>query len=258
MSTPLGPSTLLVTGLHPDTGETVVRAVWEHGDTLDDLLARHGWAPLSLDDVTGRSAPHEVEIRVVVQPLGAPAATDQRAQLAQLPPGSGRIPHDADLQTAPGEQPHRVQRISVYAVVSSERGVLLTAYSDRTNAPGWIGWPGGGLDPGELPEDGLHREVREETGLDATAPGCALTDWNLENVYDIYPRWRARYAPGVTRNVEHVFGLRVPAGAAVQLNAREHTDYVWLPWRAAADRCYSYTNAEACLLLPRFAQGAAP
>ncbi|MBS0500561.1 MAG: dihydroneopterin triphosphate diphosphatase [Burkholderiaceae bacterium] len=102
------------------------------------------------------------------------------------------------------------------------------------------------------------REVREETGLDATAPGCALTDWNLENVYDIYPRWRARYAPGVTRNVEHVFGLRVPAGAAVQLNAREHTDYVWLPWRAAADRCYSYTNAEACLLLPRFAQGAAP
>ena len=102
------------------------------------------------------------------------------------------------------------------------------------------------------------REVREETGLDATAPGCALTDWNLENVYDIYPRWRARYAPGVTRNVEHVFGLRVPAGAAVQLNAREHTDYVWLPWRTAADRCYSYTNAEACLLLPRFAQGAAP
>ncbi len=102
------------------------------------------------------------------------------------------------------------------------------------------------------------REVREETGLDATAPGCALTDWNLENVYDIYPRWRARYAPGVTRNVEHVFGLRVPAGAAVHLNAREHTDYVWLPWRAAADRCYSYTNAEACLLLPRFAQGAAP
>ena len=101
---------------------------------------------------------------VVVQPLGAPAATDQRAQLAQLPPGSGRIPHDADLQMAPGEQPHRVQRISVYAVVSSERGVLLTAYSDRTNAPGWIGWPGGGLDPGELPEDGLHREVREETG----------------------------------------------------------------------------------------------
>lgn len=97
------------------------------------------------------------------------------------------------------------------------------------------------------------REVREETGLDATAPGCALTDWNLENVYDIYPRWRARYAPGVTRNVEHVFGLRVPAGAAVQLNAREHTDYVWLPWRAAADRCFSPTNAEACLLLPRLA-----
>ncbi len=98
------------------------------------------------------------------------------------------------------------------------------------------------------------REVAEETGLDAAAPGCALTDWQLQNVYDIYPRWRARYAPGVTRNVEHVFGLRVPAGAAVRLNPREHDRFVWLPWREAADRCFSPSNAEACLLLPRFCQ----
>lgn len=96
------------------------------------------------------------------------------------------------------------------------------------------------------------REVREETGLDTTAPGCALSDWQLQNVYDIYPRWRARYAPGVTRNVEHVFGLRVPAGAAVCLNPREHDRFAWLPWREAADRCFSPSNAEACLLLPRF------
>ena len=33
----------------------------------------------------------------------------------------------------------------------------------------------------------------------------------------------------------------------------EHTAHQWLPWRAAADRCYSPSNAEACLLLPRFA-----
>jgi len=99
------------------------------------------------------------------------------------------------------------------------------------------------------------REVREETGIDAGASGCALTDWGLENRYDIYPRWRARYAPGVTRNTEHVFGLRVPAGTPVRLNPREHTQWVWLPWRAAADRCFSPSNAEACLLLPRFAAG---
>ena len=97
------------------------------------------------------------------------------------------------------------------------------------------------------------REVREETGIDVHAAGRVLTDWRIENHYDIYPRWRARYAPGVTRNTEHVFGLRLPARVPVRLNSREHTQYVWLPWREAADRCFSPTNAEACLLLPRFA-----
>ena len=96
------------------------------------------------------------------------------------------------------------------------------------------------------------REVLEETGLDARADGCTLTDWRLQNVYEIYPHWRRRYAPGVTHNREHVFGLRVPAACAVRLNPREHTEFVWLPHRAAADRCFSPSNAEACLWLPRF------
>lgn len=102
------------------------------------------------------------------------------------------------------------------------------------------------------------REVQEETGLDAHAPGFELTDWQLTNVYDIYPRWRQRYAPGVTRNTEHVFGLRVPDGVRVRLSAREHSAYVWLPWQQAAERCFSLTNAEACALLPRRAHGVRP
>ena len=102
---------------------------------------------------------------------------------------------------------------------------------------------------------GQQREVREETGIDAGGADCRLTDWQLENVYPIYPQWRQRYAPGVTHNTEHVFGLRVPQGTAVRLEPREHSAYVWLPWREAADRCYSPSNAEACLLLPRFAAG---
>ena len=101
------------------------------------------------------------------------------------------------------------------------------------------------------------REVREETGIDC-APGTALhaglADWNVENVYDIYPRWLHRYAPGVTRNTEHVFGLCVPAGTAVTLEPREHTAFRWLPWREAADACFSPSNAEAILLLPQFAR----
>jgi len=100
------------------------------------------------------------------------------------------------------------------------------------------------------------REVREETGIDC-APGTplqqGLLDWQLENVYDIYPRWQHRYAPGVTRNTEHLFGLMVPAGTPVCLSPREHTTYQWLPYRQAALTCFSPSNAEAILMLPRLA-----
>ena len=98
------------------------------------------------------------------------------------------------------------------------------------------------------------REVLEETGIDCR-PGSALqdrlVDWQLENIYDIYPRWRHRYAPGVARNTEHLFGLQVPERVPVSLSPREHVAYRWLPWREAAEACFSPSNGEAILLLPR-------
>lgn len=94
------------------------------------------------------------------------------------------------------------------------------------------------------------REVREETGI--TAPLAQLSDWGISNVYDIYPQWRHRYAPGVTRNTEHLFGLCLPRRREVTLSPREHTAWMWLPYREAADRCFSPSNAEAILLLPSF------
>ena len=100
------------------------------------------------------------------------------------------------------------------------------------------------------------REVLEETGVDCR-PGTALEnqlqDWYLETVYDIYPAWQYRYAPGVTRNTEHLFGLMVPEATTVRLSPREHTDSQWLPYREAAQACFSPSNAEACLLLPQMA-----
>ncbi|MFM9999512.1 MAG: dihydroneopterin triphosphate diphosphatase [Burkholderiaceae bacterium] len=98
------------------------------------------------------------------------------------------------------------------------------------------------------------REVLEETGIDCR-PGSVLqdrlVDWQIENIYDIYPRWRHRYAPGVERNTEHLFGLQVPERVPVSLSPREHVAYRWLPWREAAEACFSPSNAEAILLLPR-------
>ena len=95
------------------------------------------------------------------------------------------------------------------------------------------------------------REVAEETGLDVSAPGCVMWDWHLENIYDIYPQYWPRYAPGVRRNTEHVFGLQVPDNSPIVLSPSEHTEYRWLPWLAAADEVFSPSNAEAILMLPR-------
>jgi dihydroneopterin triphosphate diphosphatase len=105
------------------------------------------------------------------------------------------------------------------------------------------------------------REVQEETSItigSLRVPRSALVDWNLSNVYEIYPVWRHRYAPGVTHNTEHVFGLTVPRDIEVRLSPREHRAMAWLPWQAAADRCFSPSNAEAILQLPRFVAAGRP
>lgn len=131
--------------------------------------------------------------------------------------------------------------------------VLLIERADR---PGYWQSVTGSKDALDEP---LHttcqREVAEETGIVIGSPAvplAALRDWQLANVYEIYPVWRHRYAPGVTHNTEHVFGLTVPAGTPVVLSPREHLQHQWLPWREAADRCFSPSNAEAILHLPRW------
>jgi dATP pyrophosphohydrolase len=106
------------------------------------------------------------------------------------------------------------------------------------------------------------REVQEETGISVGSPEVpheALVDWAIENVYEIYPIWRHRYGPGVTHNTERVFGLCVPRDTPITLAPREHTAHVWLPYREAADKCFSPSNAEAILLLTQQTQlGASP
>jgi dATP pyrophosphohydrolase len=127
---------------------------------------------------------------------------------------------------------------------------------ERADKPGfWQSVTGSKDSLDEPPAETAVREVAEETGIVVGSPDVPvayLRDWGLRNVYEIYPVWRHRYAPGVTHNTEHVFGLRVPAGIPVILNPREHLRFDWLPWQEAADRCFSPSNAEAILQLPRF------
>jgi dATP pyrophosphohydrolase len=101
---------------------------------------------------------------------------------------------------------------------------------------------------GEALRDTAIREVGEETGLDAAR--YPLEEWNLRNVFEIYPVWRHRFAPGTTHNTEHVFGLEVPRPLPVTLAPREHLASLWLPWHEAADRVFSWSNRKAILMLP--------
>lgn len=156
------------------------------------------------------------------------------------------------------------------------QSVLVVIYTDcldvllieRADKPGYWQSVTGAKDRQDEPLfETAIREVWEETGIrmDGAAlpeglaatgqalilPRTNLRDWQLRNVYEIYPVWRHRYAPGITHNTEHVFGLLVPKGIPITLSPREHLRYRWLPYQEAAHQCFSSSNAEAILQLPR-------
>ena len=153
--------------------------------------------------------------------------------------------------------PSRRSKIPESVLVVIHTPALDVLLIERADRPGyWQSVTGSKDTLSETLVETAVREVAEETGIQVggdAVPASALRDWRLANVYEIYPVWRHRYARGVTHNTEHVFGLTVPAGTAVTLAPREHLRHVWLPWREAADCCFSPSNAEAVLQLPRFA-----
>lgn len=141
--------------------------------------------------------------------------------------------------------------VSVLVVVhTSDLQVLLLERADR---PGFWQSVTGSQDPDEALARTAQRELAEETGISADLP--ILIDWNLQNRFEIYPHWRNRYAPGVTHNTEHVFGLTLPGVRDIVLAPREHTAWVWLPWHEAAGRVFSWSNAEAIRELPQRVAG---
>ena len=138
---------------------------------------------------------------------------------------------------------------SVLVVIhTQELEVLLIERADR---PGFWQSVTGSMHEGEALHATAVREVREETGIDATC--YPLLDWRVQNRFEIFRRWSSRFAPGVTHNTERVFGLTLPARVPVVIAPREHTRYQWLSWREAAELVFSWTNADALRLLPHVA-----
>jgi len=136
--------------------------------------------------------------------------------------------------------------VSVLVVIYTADGQVLLM--ERADAPDFWQSVTGSQDAGETLVETAIREVREETGLDAAQ--FELLPWDIENRYEIYERWRHRYAPGVTHNTEHVFGLKLPVPLPVVLAPREHLRYLWLSWQVAAERCFSPSNAAAIRQVP--------
>jgi dATP pyrophosphohydrolase len=136
-----------------------------------------------------------------------------------------------------------MHKIPVSALVLIHTPALEVLIMERADKPGYWQSVTGSIELGETPEQAAVREVKEETGLDALA--YDFQDWHASNVYEIYPHWRYRYAPGVTENTEHLFGLMLPSALPITLAPDEHTQYVWVDWREAAQRVFSWTNVDA-------------
>jgi dihydroneopterin triphosphate diphosphatase len=135
--------------------------------------------------------------------------------------------------------------VSVLVVIhTQDLDVLLL---ERAAHPGYWQSVTGSQEEGESLVETALREVREETGINASAG--QLKDWQCTNVFEIFAEWRQRYAPGVTHNTEHLFSLEIPKTEDVRLAPDEHLNYQWLPWFEAAEKCFSSSNREAILKL---------
>ena len=114
---------------------------------------------------------------------------------------------EVPLPPEPPELP-QVQRVAAYAVIVRDGLILLSRLAPRVSTNELWTLPGGGIDHGESPRDGVVREVWEETGLRAEVAETARVYsghmpavWrdgrrvDAHAVRIVYPGWVAPDAP---------------------------------------------------------------
>ena len=120
-----------------------------HGEHPEVVLGAAGWAiDTPVFALVGQDGALELGYRV--------------SELDGIRPQAAKVLRDPGVGLDDVGEPY--QRVAAYALVTSVRGVLLTQFNTQTHVAGDWGLPGGGLDAGESPVAGVHREVWEETG----------------------------------------------------------------------------------------------
>jgi dihydroneopterin triphosphate diphosphatase len=125
---------------------------------------------------------------------------------------------------------------SVLIVIYTAGGEFLLL--ERRKPPGFWQSVTGSLEWGEGADAAASRELEEETGI--TQGTLRNLHWSQE--YEILPSFGKKYAPGITRNLEHAFALELPQRVPVTMSDYEHAQYLWLPAAAAIEMASSSTN----------------
>jgi dihydroneopterin triphosphate diphosphatase len=125
---------------------------------------------------------------------------------------------------------------SVLIVIYTEGGEFLLL--ERRRPPGFWQSVTGSLEWGEHADSAARREVVEETGITQGV----LVNLQWTQVYEILPAFGKVYAPGVTRNLEHGFSLRLTDRAPVILSDSEHVQFRWVSGADAIATVSSNTN----------------
>ncbi len=152
---------------------------------------------------------------------------------------------NSEINTKTPAKPYKIPRSTLVVIYNDASEALLI---ERADHRGYWQSVTGSQDEGETLLETAAREVMEETGIDVRR--FQFADWRQQSRYEIYAIWRHRYAPDVTHNQEHVFGLKVTGRVPITLSPHEHLQYVWLPVDQAAQLCFSSTNRQAILAIP--------
>lgn len=141
-----------------DTDGAVVAAFpLRHGADPVEVLSERGWAVRRGIEVRQ----HQATLTIVLEVSHTGGHAASASEFESVPVEDGLS--EAEVAAATVRQ-----RIAAYALVETDRGLLLTELSDKTWRPGEWTLPGGGVDPGESPLEAVHREVWEETDQQLT------------------------------------------------------------------------------------------